>query len=52
MAIIKPQATQETLTAATGHLYLSEMPVLGQDNGIDHYLSNISPLVRSMARVE
>ncbi len=30
MAIIKPQATQETLTAATGTSTLSGMPFLAQ----------------------
>ncbi len=52
MAIIKPQVTQEYITAATGTSTLSGMPVLGQDTVIDHYLSNISPQVRGKVRVE
>ncbi len=50
MAIIKPQVTQENLTAATGPSTLSGMPVLGQDTEVYHAQSHISPQIRGRVR--
>ena len=50
--IIKPQVTQENLTASTGPSTLSGMPVLGQADITGHCRSHISPQVRGKVRVK